>query len=106
MCLVFEFPAHFVRAVRLDARVVLVLARARSQGLNGIELLLILIKFFLVTSLQKLLVNLIVRLLLWRIKLRTLLFLIRVDNLGKVPLSADLLSVIDLLRCLVLRVLG
>ena len=81
MCLVFEFPAHFVRAVRLDASIVLILAGTGSQGLNSIELLLVLIEIFLVATLQKLLVYLIVRLLLWRIKLRTFLFLIRVDHL-------------------------
>ena len=95
--------AHLLGHVTLNARSFGLLGPKSCGALNGIELLVIIV---LVAAVEELLVDL--RLLHWRVLIgATALFVAWVYNLAEVSLSPDLLAhVIDLLRCLVLAVLG
>ena len=96
--------ANFVRGVRLDTLIILVLVWARGKCLNGIKLLLVLIEIFLVVSLQKLLIDLRGLLLLRRIQSRSILLLVWVNNLWEISLSSYLVVLTYLLWGLILGI--
>ena len=95
--------AHLLGHVTLDARSFGLLGPKSGGALNGIELLVVIV---LVAAIKELLVDL--RLFHGRVLVgATTLLVTWVYNLAEVSLSPDFLAhVVDLLRCLVLAVLG